>query len=158
MILKQKGTLKQKRTRPWLLGLGALIAGLSPANTRAVEKIPVIETPVISWISAQERASRDSLENFDTIADRRDALRTLLSKLAKGDETGALAIAIGANFKISALKQEAKRLLAITDARHPDQGPTILINPAPRIDLIAGAPHPSNERGTYQQAVLLVTE
>ena len=149
---------KLNTARAWLFRLLAVTVCMAPAIAAAEEKVETVETSVIAWISEQERARKNSLGAFETAPGRGAAFRKFLTRLARGDEAGALALAGEAQVRISAITQGNKRFLAVTDARHLDQGPTVLLNPTPVIDLIAGAPHPRNERGTYQQAVLLVTE
>ncbi|MBT5047798.1 MAG: hypothetical protein HOM58_04790 [Rhodospirillaceae bacterium] len=145
--------------RPWLFGLCFAPLCIGPTIASAADSsIETVDTPVISWISAQNRAGRDSLDNFETAPGRHAAFRQLLTALTKGDEDNALTLAGTSDFNLTALRHEKQRILAVTDRKNPHRGPTILINPNPKIDLIAGAPHPGNERGTYQQAVLLVTE
>ena len=125
--------------------------------TAASSKIESVGIPIIPWISRQDRAGKDKLNDLAFGTERAIALRHLLKALISGDETTALTHGEQGGFKIFSFKRETDYVFGITDDIRPDEGPTIILNPQATKDLIAGAPHPSNENGTFQQAVLLVT-
>jgi hypothetical protein len=140
-----------------LLALVVILHSQSAAIARDA-RIESVDIPLISWISDRERAGRGTLDQFNINPKRDAAFRDLIRVVANENDPRALFMAARAGFKLTDFRPDQPHIIAITDTRHPDQGPIVLINRAPQIDLIAGAPHPSNEKGTYQQAVLLVTE
>jgi hypothetical protein len=153
-------TMFQFASRRYLIAILTylLCIPILPPAEAADAEIKTVHMPVISWVSGQDRAGRDAIGDMASNPARYEVFGKLLQSLVRRDEASALRLGSEGRFRITTIIQNQTSFLAVTDARHPDQGPTIILNLDPKIDLIAGAPHPSNERGTYQQAILLVTE
>ena len=139
--------------------LATLCFGETIVTSKAANiKIESVETQIIPWISQQDRAGKVQIDDLAFSTKRAVALSNLLKALISGDEAAALTQGIQGGFNIFSFKREPGDIFGITDKERPDEGPTIILNPRATKDLIASAPHPINENGTFQQAVLLVTK
>jgi len=101
--------------------------------------IPTVDTTVNLFVSEQDRAGRKTIRDMVACPTRHQAFSELLQSLIRNDEGTALSHGAEGHFKIMAIKHRHNRYLAVSDAHHPDQGPTIILNSNPKIDLIAGA-------------------
>ena len=99
---------------------------LSPA---ADAKIETIDMPLISFVSGQDRAGRETIGHMATDPERDRALGNLLRSLIDRNEEAASGHGSAGKFKITAISHKKQRFLAVTDALDADQGPTIILNP-----------------------------
>lgn len=129
-----------------------LLAGLSEAQGQQL--LPVVRQPLIAWITAQKHAPADSLKNFETARSRRELFQALVAAMAGQDWAKARLLAQQLGYRLG-MFHEANSAVASDDS---GIDPIVIVNLNAARDVIVQAPHVPYERGTAEQAIVLLRD
>jgi hypothetical protein len=116
----------------------------------------VIKRPLVAWMTSRKHIAPDTLETFTTGNRRTTRFRALIEALADQDWAQVTALAEQISYKVAALREQRIWFAIAYDRRGRD--PTVIVNLKPRRELIVGAPHVPFERGTGEQAMILLRD
>jgi hypothetical protein len=134
--------------------LGLLIAEAAAAPPPGIE---TIEQPLAAYLSSRSRPGPGAVESLAPEFARAGAFRALLKTALASDWPGLTAAAAAAGYRAAALIEETGWYLLLDDA-NDGLGPTVVLSPEPKRDLIAEAPHPVVDRYTVPETALFVTQ
>lgn len=135
-----------------MLGLAAPSAAAQPSD---IERIDV---PLIAWVNSRGQAGPDTLASFEETNDRLSKFEEFTASLVAARWTRARAQAERLRYEIVAITEEGYTFVVASDRNKAGRGPTVVINTAPRIDLVLQAPHASFEPGTAEEALSLMRD
>lgn len=115
------------------------------------------EIALLYWIDRLPHAPEAGVDNLIPSLARAAAFQSALEALLRDDPGLAATAAETAGYQVVIFNFGDIRFLALADSRHPGIGPTVIVNPNARRELIAGAPHPVFEEGVDIEAGLFVT-
>jgi hypothetical protein len=95
-------------------------------------------------------------QDFTTPDERTKQFRDFVETLAALDRTKAAELAKGLDYQLVEIDENGKKYLVASDDSGSGRDPTIVINTAPKRDIIFEAPHVPFEVGTAEQAVVLL--
>ena len=142
--------------------LGALVVmAVRPVAAWAAEGPPPgierIEQPLAGWLSERRRPGPGSIDSLLGDFRRAGSFRTLLTTALAGDWVAAQSAAAAAEYRLFALADGDRWYIVLDDAASL-LGPTVVLSPAAKRDLIVEAPHPVIDRYTVPQTAVLLSE
>jgi hypothetical protein len=139
-----------------VLTLAAVGYAFGQATPAAPPPLNITKRALVGFIDSRRHAEPDTLAAFNTGAGRTNRFRTMVEALADQDWGEATTLADQIAYDIVALKESNAWFAIAFDRRGRD--PTVIVNLKPRRELIVGAPHVGFERGTGEQAVILLRD
>lgn len=144
------------------LHAGILAIGLTifawPAAGRAEQastaRFSLIGGSPIAWIAARPHLQPNTMKTYATPPEQVRAFQAFATALAAGNWQMAARLAVPLGYTIGSMQAGAARLVVAFEDSGRDA--TIIINSAPRRDVVFQAPHAPFEAGTAEQAVLLM--
>jgi hypothetical protein len=133
--------------------LALFLAGAYPAQA---QQPPVMHQSLIAWITAQKHAPADSLENFETQKIRRERFQALLKSMLEKDWANAERLARPLSYRLVTIDEAGNSFIVASDDRGLD--PIVVISLRAARDVIIQAPHVPFERGTAEQAIILLKD
>lgn len=140
------------------VGLSIYVADAVPAQPAPPAGIEVIDVPLAAWIASRDHALPGTLQNFSVESARQAAFRDLTRALAAADWARASQLAMPLRYQLVAILEAGKWFVVASDDSRTGRDPTLIVNVAPRRDLILQAPHVPFERGTAEQAAVLLRD
>ena len=116
-----------------------------------------VQEPVAGYLAARSRPGPGSIDSLAPDFARAGSFRAMLKTAVMADWDGLKAAAAAAGYRAFALVEDSGWYLVLDDAVD-GLGPTVVLSPAPRRDLIAEAPHPVVDRYTAPETALFVTQ
>jgi len=135
----------------------ALVAPAAP-QANAPGGIERVDVPLEVWLASRKHASPDSLPDFAVPEARLAAFREFADALAAADWTKARQLAGPLHYRLGAIQEHGDWFVVASDDSGQGRDATLVINVSPRSDLVLEAPHEPFERGTAEQAALLLRE
>jgi hypothetical protein len=151
------------RARRLSILLLAVLLWLGPAaralpQTTAPGNLETLDVPLASWVASRDHALPDTLPDFAVPEARLAAFREFADALAAADWTRARQLAGPLHYRLVAIQERGDWFIAASDDSGQGRDPTLVLNASPRSDLVLEAPHEPFERGTAEQAALLLRE
>jgi hypothetical protein len=136
----------------------AALAGISGAGAQGQisPSIPVIDMPLIEWVASRPHAQPETLASFETDAARMAQFGTMLEALIDHDWTQATASAKSLSYALGRIREAGDTFVVAADDSGTGRDPTIIIHGRPQRDFLVEAPHVPFERGTAEQAAVLL--
>jgi hypothetical protein len=100
----------------------------------------------------------NTLQNFATPPDRKARFRDLLKALLDHEWPQAVLEAGSLTYSLVTIRERDDLFVIASDDGGTGRDPTVIINLKPHRDLIVGAPHEPFERGTGEQAAILLRD
>ena len=148
--------LLQKLPAAALLGIAL---GAAPAAAQApISDIPIVDMPLAEWVASRPHTPPNTLQNFATPPDRAARFRDLLKSLLDHEWPQAVLQARSLAYSLVTIREGVHLFVIASDDGGAGRDPTVIINVKPQRDLIVGAPHEPFERGTGEQAAILVRD
>lgn len=129
----------------------------SPAQTSAPGDIETVEVPLAAWLASRAHALPDTLPDFAVPEARLSAFREFAGALAAAEWTKAQRLAGPLHYQLVAIRERNDWFVVASDDSGKGRDPTLVINVSPRRDLVVEAPHEPFERGTAEQAAVMLT-
>lgn len=133
----------------------------SPTEPTEWPKIPAefsrVFVPLASWLATRRHAYPGSIRTLTHEANIERAFRTAVQAMVAGQWSKAVKHAGIANYEIIAIVESGRWYAVLQERGAAGLGPTVVISPNPKRDLIAEAPHSAFETGTPEEAALFVT-
>ncbi len=131
------------------------------ANSHSKQKsdktdLYVVDVPLVAWVAAQPHASPDSLYDLGIAPRTRQRFEQLILRATQKNWSEAKKLATRIGYEMLILSGNKGRYFVLQESRSRGIGPTIVISESPKRNAIAGVPHPAFEKGTAEQAALLV--
>ena len=146
----------------WMAFLAAVcgMVAVAPAapQTAAPGNIETVDTPLAAWLASRDHALPDTLPDFAVGEPRLAAFREFADALAAADWEKARQLAGTLAYELVAIRERNDWFVVASDDSGKGLGPTLVINVSPRSDLVVEAPHEPFERGTAEQAAVLLRE
>jgi len=127
-------------------------------QSAAPGNIETVEVPLASWLASRDHALPDTLPDFAVSETQLTEFRAFADALAAADWTKARQLAGPLAYQLVAIRERNDWFVVASDNSGQGRGPTLVINAAPRSDLVVEAPHEPFERGTAEQAAVLLSE
>lgn len=140
-----------------VFGLLVLAVGPVAAAPEPPAGLQQVQEPLAGWIAARNRPGPGSIDSLAPDFARAVPFRALLAAALAGDWPTVPTAAAAAGYRAFALIEDSGWYLVLDDAVD-GLGPTVVLSPAPRRDLIAEAPHPVVDRYTAPETALFVTQ
>ncbi|MEQ9557163.1 MAG: hypothetical protein RIG67_15450 [Rhodospirillales bacterium] len=141
-------------------GIFGLLAAFAAFPGAAADGPPAgierIEEPLAGYLGSRGRPGAGSVESLAPDFARAGAFRAMLKTALAADWPGLTPAAAAAGYRAVALVEDTGWYLLLDDAGD-GLGPTVVLSPAPRRDLIAEAPHPVVDRYTAPETALFIT-
>jgi hypothetical protein len=134
--------------------VGAGVCAVAQESPRP--RLTTVDGPLVAWISSRKHAAPETLADFHTDAARMRRFRMFTKALANHDWRRVRTLAGRLVYQVVALQEPEAWFVIASDATSTGRDPTIVVNLRPRRDLILEAPHMPFERGTAQQAAILL--
>lgn len=130
------------------------------SQTSAPSNVEVVDIPLPAWTASRDHALPGSLSEFATDDTRRKQFGLLIERLADKDwdEARKLASSPSLKYQLVAIRELNDWFVIASDDSGEGRDPTVIINLTPRRDVIFEAPHVPFERGTAEQAAILLRE
>ncbi len=151
-------TLGTTLTLTLLLALGIFGSAFAQTQQAGPPAIEVVDVPLIAWVGSRAHATPETLSNFTSDATRLTEFRALVEALAKGEWGAASQRAKGVSYQLAAIHEADTWFVIASDDSATGRDPIIVVNTAPKRDLILGAPHVPFEPGTGEQALILLRD
>lgn len=116
-----------------------------------------IAVPLPAWLAGRPSAPPDSIEDLPYDDETARLFSQSIAAMVAGDWSSAHKIAAKFKYEVAAVVDSSGWYAVLQESYGTGLGPVVIISPAPKTDLIVGAPHASFERGTAEQAALIVT-
>jgi hypothetical protein len=133
----------------------AALAGISGAGAQP-PAIPDINMPLVEWVASRPHAQPETLPSFETDAARMAQFGTMLEALIDRDWAKAAATAKSLSYVLGRIREAGDTFVVAADDSGTGRDPTIIIHGGPRRDFLVEAPHVPFERGTAEQAAVLL--
>ncbi len=127
-------------------------------STAGAQELESVSGTLIEWVEKQDRAKPETLNGFAADPARRNSFQRLIEAMIAADWHTVLSQAKTLKYRVVTIRNGETQFHAAADASGAGRDPIVIVNPDAESDLIASAPHAPNERGTAQQAALLVGE
>jgi hypothetical protein len=148
--------LLQKLAAAALLGIAF---GMAPATAEEpLPGIPIVGMPLAAWVAARPHTPPNTLQNFETSPDRTARFGGLLKALLNHEWPQAVLQAGSLTYSLVTIREGDNLFVIASDDSGPGRDPTVIINVKPQLDLIVGAPHEPFERGTGEEAAILLRD
>jgi hypothetical protein len=138
--------------------MAATLSPLSAAAQGAPPGAEVIGTPLVSWLASRPHAPPNTLPNFATDAARAKEFRELVRALIEQDWQAATGHAKAAGYRIVFVREADSWFAIASDEGSAGRDPTVVVNLRPRREVILEAPHVPFEKGTVEEAAVLLRE
>jgi hypothetical protein len=149
--------------RNWFLGCCLMlllsVPELAGAQTLdALQKLEVIDVPLVAWVTSREHALPNTLADFAEPEDVSNTFRSLVDVLSAHNWASAGELARRISYRVVALKEGDARFVIASDESKTGRNPILVLNTAARREIILEAPHVPFEPGTGEQAVTLLRD
>lgn len=148
------------RRGPGIREIAALMLGwlVASGNAGAVppQEIERLEAPLAQWLTDRTRQPVGSIVSLAEDYARAGPFRSLIRAAVAGDWPAAAASARQAHYRLFVLTDATGWYLILDDAMN-GLGPTVVLAPEARRDMIAEAPHPVFDGETVQETAVFVT-
>ncbi|MCG8558727.1 MAG: hypothetical protein MI824_02900 [Hyphomicrobiales bacterium] len=142
--------------------LAAVLSGFGAASAAAAERLhpslEVAEAPLADWVARQDHAPAGSLKDFRITAETAATFRDMLRAMMAGRWPDAVQSGGRIGYGLASIEEGGTWFVVAGDASGRGREPAIVVNTRPTLDLIVGVPHAAHERGTPEQAALLVAK
>jgi hypothetical protein len=128
------------------------------AQSLAPDGVEIVQLPLVAWVGSRDHALPNTLPDFAETDMRLATFRALTNALSAHDWTKAREIAPTVSYQIVALQEANTWFVVASDDSRTGRGPTLVVNAAPRRDVLFEAPHVPFELGTGEQAVILLRD
>lgn len=142
------------RLKPLLL-VGLMLFP-APARAAPPEGLPQVSEPLAAWLHARTRPGPGSIDSLFGDFGRAAPFRAMLRAAVAGDWAALPSAARNAHYKAFVLIENTGWFLVLDDAA-AGLGPTVILAPDARRDLIAEAPHPVIDGETDIEAAVFMT-
>lgn len=154
--MKYRKTLQAIATATMVL-VGVSTQDVARSEDAAFESIPVVNIPLAAWVAAREHQSPDTLPSFSIDQTAVTTFRTFVESLANRDWGKASGEAASLQYRLARIKSEGNWFVVAFDAAKTSLGPTLVVNAETAdTDIVFQAPHMPSERGTAEEAVILL--
>ena len=127
-------------------------------QTAAPEHIETVGVPLAAWLASREHARPDTLPDFAVSEARLAEFREFADALASADWAKARQLAGPLTYRLVAIRERDDWFVVASDRSGNGRDPTLVVNVSPRRDLVVEAPHVPFERGTAEQAAVLLRD
>ena len=141
-----------------ILGTVAALLPLSAFAQGAPPGADVVATPLVSWLASRPHAPPNTLPNFATDAARAQGFRALVRALVDQDWRAATGHAKSIGYRIVFVREGDTWFAIAADNGTAGRDPTVVVNLRPRREVILEAPHVPFEKGTVEEAAVLLRE
>lgn len=123
----------------------------------AFQDIPVVNIPLAAWAAGRGHQSPDTLPMFSIDQTAVTTFRTFAESLANRDWRKASVEAAEFQYKLARIQSEGNWFVVASDGAKVSLGPTLVVNAGTTAtDIVFQAPHMPSERGTAEEAVILL--
>lgn len=140
-----------------VFGLLVLAAGPVAAAQEPPAGLEQIQEPLAGWVAARNRPGPGTIDSLAPDFVRAGLFRAMLKTALAAEWAELNTGATAAGYRAFVLVEDTGWYLVLDDAVD-GLGPTVVLSPAPKRDLIAEAPHPVVDRYTAPETALLVTQ
>lgn len=130
--------------------------GLAGGQNTPPAGIEVLDVPLVAWVGSRDHAPPNSLADFIEPPDRLAQFRSFAEALSTSDWNSAAAFAKQLNYQLAAIYDDEQWFVVASDDSKSGRGPVVIVNTAPRMDVIFEAPHVPFEPGTGEEALVLM--
>ena len=140
----------------------AALSGFGAAGAAAAEglhpSLKVADGPLTAWMARQDHAPAGSLQDFRVTPETAATFRDMLGAMIAGSWPDAVRSGGRIGYGLASIAEGGTWFVVARDASGRAREPAIVVNTRPKLDLIVGVPHAAYERGTPEQAALLVAK
>jgi hypothetical protein len=124
--------------------------------TALAQPLPVIREPLAAWVQAQKHAPAGSLSDFETDQPRRELFQALIGAMAGQEWAVAGRLAERLRYRLAVFHEAGSSFVVASDDSGRAIDPIVIVNLRARRDVILQAPHVPYEKGTAEQAIVLL--
>jgi hypothetical protein len=118
--------------------------------------IETVQVPLAAWLASRKHALPDTLPDFSVDDARLLTFREFVDALAAADWSKARQLAGSLAYQLVAIHEHDDWFVVASDDSLKGRDPTLVINLAPRRELLVEAPHVPFEVGTAEEAAILL--
>lgn len=139
-----------------------LLSGVAgPAGAQMLDelqKLEVIDVPLVAWVTSREHALPDTLADFAASEEISNTFRAFVERLSIHDWASANELARRISYRVVAVKEGDAWFVIASDESKTGRNPILVLNSAARREIILEAPHVPFEPGTAEQSVTLLRD
>ncbi len=141
-----------------LCAVALLASAADPAAPQAFPPagIETVDVPLAAWLASRDHATPETLRDFALTDARQETFRRFADALTAADWPRAIGLVKPLRYQLVAIPEGDDWFVVASDNSSRGLEPTLVVNIAPRRDFIVQAPHVPFEKGTVQQAAILL--